>query len=544
MRFGPVPLAEAEGAILAHSVALPDGGRLGKGRVLGPYDIARLRAAGIAQVTVARLEPGEVAESAAAARLGARLAAPGLRVTAPVAGRVNLVAEAAGLVAVDAAQVHALNAIDEAITLATLADRARVAPRALAATLKIIPYAVTEAALAAAEAVLDRPPLRLHPFRPRPVRLILTRASGSPERLIDKGEAALRARLGALGVGPELIAAERVAHETGALAAALAGAAEPLVLILAASATSDRADVVPAAIEAAGGRVERFGMPVDPGNLSVLGRRGAAVVLGLPGCIRSPALNGADWLLERILADLPPDGAEIARMGVGGLLKEIPARGRPRRAAAEGARAPDLILLAAGASRRMGGQDKLLREVAGEPLLRRQLRRLAAAPVARVIVVLRPGDEARRAAIADLLGGRVQAVEAPDWAEGMAASIRAGMRALSPGSPAVVIALADMPEIGPEHVRALVEAFDPEEGREICRAVTAGGRPGHPVLFGRRFFESLMALSGDEGARAVIRAHPEFLVEVPTPGEGAAVDLDTPEAWAAWEAGREPGVAT
>ena len=82
--------------------------------------------------------------------------------------------------------------------------------------------------------------------------------------------------------------------------------------------------MIPAAIVACGGEIDHFGMPVDPGNLMLMGRIGAVPVLGLPGCARSPKVNGFDWVLRRLLAGLPVDAADIMRMGVGGLLAEIP----------------------------------------------------------------------------------------------------------------------------------------------------------------------------------------------------------------------------
>ncbi len=119
----------------------------------------------------------------------------------------------------------------------------------------------------------------------------------------------------------------------------------------------------------------------------------------------------------------------------------------------------------------------------------------------------------------------------------MAASLRAGLAAVADRADAVVVLLADMPEVGAGAIDRLIAAFDPEEGREICRAVAEGGQPGHPVLFGRRFFETLAGLTGDRGAREVVREAAEFVTDVPTPGRGAVVDLDTPEDWAAWRAG-------
>jgi molybdenum cofactor cytidylyltransferase len=291
-------------------------------------------------------------------------------------------------------------------------------------------------------------------------------------------------------------------------------------------------------VVAAGGRLIRFGMPVDPGNLLFLGEQAGRPVVGLPGCARSPALNGADWVLERLAAGLAVGGDDVAAMGVGGLLKEIPLRPQPRSGtapAAAGRPRVAAILLAAGASSRMRGADKLLEPVAdGRPVLRAAADAALASQADKVVAVLPPGAAARRAALA---GTAAEIVEAPDAAEGMAVSLRAGLRATAEGADAVVVLLADMPEVGPAAIDRLIAAFDPEEGRDICRAVSEAGEPGHPVLFGRRFFETLAGLTGDRGAREVLREAAEFVTEVPTPGRAAVVDLDTPEAWAAWRAG-------
>jgi molybdenum cofactor cytidylyltransferase len=534
MRFGAVPPAEAEGAILAHSLGVA-GLRLKKGRVLSAADVAALAAAGIETVTVARLEADDVAEDAAAEAVARALSprpeALGLSRSAAFTGRVNLFAEAAGVLRVDAAAVAALNAVDPAITLATLPDWARVRPRQMVATVKIIPYAAATASVAAAAALARPGALAVHGFGSGTASLVLTRTPGLKESLIAKGAEAVRARVEALGW--RMAAPVTVAHAVDAVAAAVRAADGEIVLILGGSATSDAADTCPSGLVAAGGRLVRFGMPVDPGNLLFIGDLEGRPVLGLPGCARSPALNGADWVLERLAAGLPVGDAEIAAMGVGGLLKEIPARPQPRagRAGAPGRPRVAALVLAAGAARRMRGRDKLLEPVDGRPVLRAVAEAAAASRADEVVVVLPPGAEARRAALAGLA---VRTVEAADWAEGMAASIRAGMAEVAPRSDAVVLLLADMPEVGAAEIDKLIAAFDPEEAREICRAVSADGTPGHPVLFGQRFFEALGGLRGDVGAREVLRDAAEFVTEVATAGRAALVDLDTPEDWAAW----------
>ena len=326
MFFGEVALEAAEGAVLAHSEAVP-GGRIRKGVVLGAGEIAALRAAGLDRVTVARMEAGDVGEDAAAARLAAALvpdpAAQGIRVGQAFTGRVNLNAVGPGIVDVDAAAIHRLNLIHPAITLATLAPSHRVSEGVLLGTVKIIAYGVAEAALAAACAAA-RGAIRVRPVVLRDAGLVLTDAPGLEPKLVAKGRRAMEGRLRALGM--RLAGVETVPHDAGAIAAALGRLPGEMVLILTGTATSDLFDTAPQAVRLAGGEVYRFGMPVDPGNLLFHGRLGARPVIGLPGCARSPALNGADWVLERYACGLAVSDADIAAMGVGGLLKEIALR--------------------------------------------------------------------------------------------------------------------------------------------------------------------------------------------------------------------------
>ncbi len=326
MFFGEVPLAQAEGAILAHSV-LYEGGRFRKGMVLAAEDVAALAAAGVAQVTVARPEAGDVAEDAAADRLAHALvpdpAAAGLSLSAAFTGRVNVNAVGPGIVMVDAAAVNALNLLDPSITLATLTQHARVHAGLLVGTVKIISYAVSAAALDRACAVA-RGALRVRPVALQDAALILTEVPGLPDKLADKGRLAIEGRLRMLGM--RLARCISVAHEEEAIAAALRASPQDMLLILTGSATSDLYDTAPQALRRAGGQVARFGMPVDPGNLLFHGKLGDRPVIGLPGCARSPALNGADWVLERMACGMEVTDADIAGMGVGGLLKEIPIR--------------------------------------------------------------------------------------------------------------------------------------------------------------------------------------------------------------------------
>ncbi|NNG05979.1 MAG: molybdopterin-binding protein, partial [Inquilinus sp.] len=296
MRFGDIPLDDAVGAILAHSVR---DGRLSlkKGRVLSADDVAALKAAGRRAVIAAKLDDGDVHEDAAAERLARAVTGPNLSASPARTGRVNLLAEADGLCVVDRERLDRINRIDESITIATLPQHEPVVPGQMVATVKIIPFAAPEVGLSLSETVAAPddlgPVIRVAPFRPRLAGLIQTRLSGTKSGVLDKTAQVTAARLDSLGL---TVARERrCEHAAKTLAGEIRSMLSldvELALIVGASAITDRRDVLPEAIELAGGEVEHFGMPVDPGNLLLLGRVGTVPVIGLPGCARSPKLNG------------------------------------------------------------------------------------------------------------------------------------------------------------------------------------------------------------------------------------------------------------
>jgi molybdenum cofactor cytidylyltransferase len=320
-----------------------------------------------------------------------------------------------------------------------------------------------------------------------------------------------------------------VPHEEAPLAAAikeLLGLGAELVIVFGASAIADRRDVIPAAITGIGGAVEHFGMPVDPGNLLLVGSAGEVPVLGAPGCARSPVENGFDWVLMRLLAGIRITRAELMGMGVGGLLMEIVTRPQPRtKPDTEGNRKVAAIVLAAGRSTRMGGPNKLLAELNGRKLARIATERALASKAQEVIVVTGHQADLIEQALAGL---KVKFVRNPDFAAGLASSVKAGIAAVSSDADGAVVCLGDMPLIDAGLIDRLIDAFAPDRGQLIVVPV-AEGRRGNPVLWSRRFFKELMTLEGDIGARHLIAKHAEAVAEVPVEGEGAFLDIDTPQ---------------
>lgn len=528
MKFGSVPIAEAVGGTAVHSIRQGDF-VLKKGTLIGPAEVASLKTAGVKEITVARLDPGDVSEDQAAADIAAAIAGEGVRIDRAFTGRCNLFAESAGVLVVDRDAVDALNRIDEAVTLATLSAYKPVVEGEMIATVKIIPFAVAKAArdqamVAAAKA---KPVIRVAPYKLRKIGVVSTLLPGLAPKVIEKTLKITTARTAPAGA--TIIAEKRVPHDQAALARAideLLKAGAELVIVFGASAIADRRDVIPAAIEAVGGDIEHFGMPVDPGNLMLIGKARGQPVLGAPGCARSPKENGFDWILMRLLAGLPVTRADVTGMGVGGLLMEIVTRPQPReeRTPQIGRRVAALVL-AAGRSTRMGAVNKMLAEIGGKPLVRIAAEQAVASHAHPVIVVT--GHE-REKVEAALNGLPVRFVRNADYAEGLGTSLKAGIAAVPEEADAVVVCLGDMPQVDAALINRLIAAFDPERGALVV-VPSIDGRRGNPVVWSRRFFHDLMAIQGDVGARHLIGNYAEVVVEVPVAGEAALTDVDTPE---------------
>jgi len=527
MKFGPVPPREAEGATAVHTIR--QGGLvLKKGTRIGPKEVAALEAAGIKDIVVARLEPGDASEDRAAAEIAKAVAGEGTRVDRAFTGRANLFAERPGVLVVDKDAIDRLNRIDEAITFATLPAFKPVVAGEMIATVKIIPFAVSEAALKSALAVAAEPFIRVAPYQIKKVGVVSTLLPGLASKVVDKTLRVTQERLAPAGA--TIVAERRVPHEQGALAKAVDEVLKQdaeLVIVFGASAIADRRDVIPAAVEAVGGRIEHFGMPVDPGNLMLVGIARDRPILGAPGCARSPKENGFDWVLMRLLAGLPVSRADITAMGVGGLLMEIVTRPQPREEPEpEKGRRIAAIILAAGRSTRMGGPNKLLAEIGGRALVRITAEEVLASHARPVIVVTGHQREKVEAALDGL---NVRRVHNPDFADGLSTSLKVGLAAVPDDVDGAIVCLGDMPQVRASLIDRLLAAFDPGRGALIV-VPTIDGKRGNPVVWSRRFFPELMALEGDVGARQLIARYAEAVTEVPLTDTAALIDVDTPEA--------------
>ena len=527
MKFGPASPADALGGVTVHT--LRQGSLvLKKGTTIGPAEVEALTKAGVRDVVVVRLEEGDVSEDEAAASIAEAVAGEGLHVDRAFTGRANLFAAHAGVLVIDRAAVDRINGVDEAITFATLAAFKPVVEGEMVATVKLIPFGVEGRLRDTAVAAAAGGALRIAPYRIKRVGVVSTILPGLAPKVIEKTLRVTAERLAPAGAA--IVADRRVPHDEAALSGAireLLALGTELIIVFGASAIADRRDVIPAAITGIGGAIEHFGMPVDPGNLLLIGRAGEVPVLGAPGCARSPVENGFDWVLMRLLAGLMVTRAELMGMGVGGLLMEIVTRPQPRtEPVIEDNRNVAVIVLAAGRSTRMGGPNKLLAELGGRKLVRIATEQALASKARGVIVVTGHQAELVEQALAGL---DVKFVRNPDFAAGLASSVKAGIVAVPPDADGAVICLGDMPLIDAGLIDRLIDDFSAERGHLIVVPV-ADGRRGNPVLWSRRFFQELMTLDGDVGARHLIARHSEAVAEVAVQGEGAFLDIDTPQA--------------
>lgn len=535
MIFDYFAVDQAEGIVLAHTVRLP-GKTLKKGAILTAADLADLTSNGIDRVSGARLESGDIDEDRAALELARALAGPELVVGAPVAGRCYLYAHSPGLAQIESEVINAINLRNTGISVATLSHNAECLQQQAVASVKVIPFAISreqldtciEIACSAATAI------DLRPFRPFTVALVLSRVAGIKQSVLDSTSRVTHDRVAALG--GELTCETRCGHTPEKVALALADAAATgadLVMICGANITVDPADIIPSAIEQCGGVVDHFGMPVEPGNMLLLGRFDGCIVINLPGCSRSPKLNGLDWVLQRIAADVPVGPEEVLSMGVGGLIKDLSHRWRMREQdnLVEQLEAPSkvaAVVLGAGRSSRMGQRNKLLATVAGKPMLQRVVDSALRSNLVSITVVT--GCEAEK--VRALMQERdVSFVHNADYQTGLASSLKLGLSSLPDDIDGVMILLADMPFIEAAHINALVAEFNPSNERDIVAPIRQE-RLGNPIIWAARYIPTMMKLSGDRGARPLLKEFAANVWEVPMGDDAIFLDVDTPEALA------------
>jgi len=324
MRFGPVPVTEAEGKVLAHNITDPDGRRiLRKGKVVDREAVLAIEELGLTSVYVAELDEDDVHEDRAADTIARVLLGPGVTAQTPHTGRVNIHADALGVLRIDPEALTRLNQI-EGFTVATLTTHALVHPGERVATVKVIPYAVPWEAVARAEALAGAQPIvSVRPIPPQAVGVVLVGSRGAWSNLQEGLGRAIQARLEALGC-PTTGVALSTMDETE-LAGVLENrvqSGDQLIVVAGETAIMDLGDLIPRGIRRAGGRIEHLGLAMDPGHLLLLAYLDGVPIVGAPGCVRSPSPDGFHAVLPRLLSGERLTRSDLQALGHGGLLSD------------------------------------------------------------------------------------------------------------------------------------------------------------------------------------------------------------------------------
>lgn len=316
MRQMILPTEQAIGLIARHNISDERGHKLvAKGRRLDAGDITRLREHGIDTIAVVRLEADDMDENQAADVVATRIAGAAIRVRPAHHGRADVQATQAGMLMVDEVALQAWHTI-AGVTIATRLRHTAVTPGQRVATVKILPFALPAAQVTAGWGVV----VSVRPFVRTRVAVLLVGTPASYPRLRELHLVALQRRLQV--VTAEVVVEQRVLPAEAELSQALQAVAQQADLVITLSETSimGHDDVIPQAIERAGGVVTCYGAPVEPGNLLLLAQMGTVPILGAPGCVRSRMRNVVDMVLPRLVADDVPSARDIYALGHGGLL--------------------------------------------------------------------------------------------------------------------------------------------------------------------------------------------------------------------------------
>ena len=523
MIFDTVDINHCEGSYLAHSLQTATG-RIGKGTLITADVAANLAHAGVSSILVAQLEEGDIHEDEAAQTVAVQLSGRGVSLSKPRTGRVNLLATVEGLCHFSAQAIIAANAIDEGITIATLPENRWVAKGKMVATIKIIPYAVPTLKVQQVLNVLCKHTVSVNTAIPHKAELIQTRLNSIKEAVLDKTSRVIKHRLTPKAVSVEQ--ESRCEHSVEELRKIMGECLQrnpDWILIVGASAISDRADVIPQAITAVGGTIDRYGIPVDPGNLLLLAHVGDTLIVGLPGCARSPRFNGLDMILDKMACEIPITTTWISSLAVGGLLAEIADRPAPRINATDQQQIGALIL-AAGSSRRAGDINKLLAPYGDRAMVSHIAHVVSSSQVCRVVAVTGYQQSLVKDALSQI---PVECHHNAAHESGMASSVVTGVSQLTE-TDGILVFLGDMPHVTTDIINTLIDAFKTHPGKSIFIPIK-GGRRGNPVLFSKVFFDTLLTLEGDVGAKKLVQQYPDEVLEVVVEDDCVLVDYDTEE---------------
>lgn len=519
MKFEERKIADAEGWSLAHSL-ITGQQKWPKATLLTPEICVKITEQGINKVQVFKLENDDITEDAAAHLAANTVAGSGVNVVIEGRGRANLIANHDGIF-IPGNAIDVINQLDDAFSAASLPAYHVVSKGQLIATIKLIPYGIERRKIAA----LD---VKNHKASVVAFSALHTTLISTGPKITDKSLDALKARIERLG--GTVSALMNTSHDIETVADLLKrcqNTETDIIMLLGASAISDKRDVIPAALTQVGGSITKLGLPTDPGNLLMLGTLGDKHVIGLPGCARSPALNGFDWVLERLFAGVGFDHHSLTMMGTGGLLKEMSGRRVPRIEKKPPTNKSNIgaLILAAGTASRAQGTSKLLSMFGSQTVIEATLAGILQQSLSEVVIVTGHNAEKLQPC---LNGKNITVAHNEHYQNGMGSSLSIGARTMSEKNDYIMICLADMPFVRTETYKALLMAAHKADPGAIL-VPTFNSKRGHPVVWHQRYFAELAHLSGDTGGKYIMQRSSAAIIEVPVDDPAILIDLDTPE---------------
>ena len=522
---------ESKGSILAQSYNLSER-KLSKGTRVSEAIVELLNKENIKTILCAVPHENDLDEDAAAEAISNAIDRNRLYAEEASTGRVNFRTPALGVVRYNRELIKKINLVDESIAFSIVEHNQLLAKNDLIATLKIIPFFVSKIYVEQVVALLSKHEIfKIHRLEEKKVGFIQTYYAWQKRSIFKATSNVTRSRLDALGC---LLEKETlIPHDHESLCSEIKSSLDSgtqVLLISGASAITDRSDYIPKAILSVGGEIIQYGLAVDPGNLLLIGKIGGTTVIGMPGCARSPKLNGFDWVLQLLMANIPITKEELADMGAGGLLMEIASRPLPRALSKSVNKREKKIMgviLAAGNSTRMGKDNKLLRNVGDASLVRNTAVEMLNSDVDSCSIVLGYQSDKVAEVIKDL---NINLILNPFWQEGQASSLKAALNTLDDTYSDLLIMLGDLPGVKSRHINRVIEEHLLTNNRRSKITIPSfNGKKGNPVIWGRSFFPDLSNLEGDVGGRALFKHHPAAINLLDMDDPAVVTDTDTPE---------------
>ena len=535
MQFKRLPTKKTIGLILAHSTNLKNK-RISKGTLLDSDIVRSLINAEISEVTCAVPDKGDIHEDEAANLIAMAIDKKKSFLGLASTGRVNFKTSSLGIVRYERSVIKELNLIDQSIAFSIVQHNQLLAPNDLIATLKIIPFFISKSSVEKAVKLIKKSELfSFFELKKRGCGLIQTRFNWQKTDIFKATASVTKNRLENLDC--HITEEKVIEHDKDEIAKNIRKFADKkteILLISGASAIIDKTDDIPKAICQEGGTILQYGLAVDPGNLMLIGKLRNMTIIGMPGCARSPKLNGLDWVLQLLLADIKISKDELAEMGAGGLLMEIASRPLPRSLNKKFYKTKKIVgaLLAAGNSKRMGKVNKLLVKIDGIPLVRKIAIEMLNSNLDKCQVVL--GYQADKVAkvLKDL---PVQFLINPFWENGQSSSIKTAVANLNSEVSDLLVMLGDLPGIKRDHLNYLIQNHTQDgASHNIISVPSYKGQRGNPVIWGEAFFPDLGKLEGDTGGRALFSQHPAAMTLIEMQDDCVVKDTNTPEAIELW----------